>query len=195
MSKAVTLPDFNVSFEKVVQKIVAAAKVPFPKVDEVALMPIVDSVPGWANDVRMSSSASMPLDYPLGNSTLDMMAGIEPFAPLAQEIPVNLETFMPMEFPAQTPKDSTARRSVVALRHDKVPELPFLTEVPAEKEPCKKDLDAKDLENLLNVFKESGMDVKEVKLLPSGVTRITFDEFFGERKDRQPEFVRVGGRG
>lgn len=195
MSKAITLQDFNVLLDKVVQKIVAAAKVPFPKVDEVAPMPGMDSVPGWANDIRMSSWASMPSGYPLGNPTLDMMAGIEPFAPLAQEIPVNVGTFMPMEFPAQTPKDSTPRRPVVALTHNKVPELPFLTQAPAEKEPEKNDLDAKDLENLLNAFKESGMDVKEVKLLPSGATRITFDEFFGERQDRQPEIVRVGGRG
>lgn len=194
MSKAMTLQDFNVLFEKVIQKIVAAAKVPFPKVDEVALMPTLDSVPGRSNNLQISATASMPSDYPLGNPILDIMAGIEPFAPLAQEIPGNVETFMPMEFAVETHIEPKSRKPIVALPHNKLNELPLLTQVAPEKEPSKEDLDAKDLENLLNAFKESGMDVKEVKLLPSGATRITFDEFFGTRKDRQSEFVRVGGR-
>lgn len=195
MSKAITIQEFDAYLDKVVRKIRAIVKVPFPKVDEIAPMPIMDSVPDWSNNLQISASASMPSDYPLGNPTLDMMAGIEPFAPLAQEIPSNVETFMPMEFSVETQKERTSRRPVVALPHSKVPELPLLTQVPAEKEPGKKDLDAEDLENLLAAFEESGMGVRDVKLLPSGATRITFDEFFGERKDRQPEFVRVGGRG
>lgn len=125
--------------------------------------------------------------------TLDMMTGIEPFPPLAQDIPVAVETFMPLEFPVQTPKERTSRRPAVALPHNKVPELPLLNQVPAEKAPIKKSLVAKDLENLLAAVKQSGMGVKEVKLLPLGATRITFDEFFGTGQ-RQPEFVRVGGR-
>lgn len=194
MSRAITYEEFVGFFDKVIQQIRAIGKVPFPKADEVAPMLGIDSVPEWSNDLRISVAVSVPSDYPLGNPTLDLMAGIEPVSPLAQEISSNVETFMPLEFPVPMRKERTSRGPVVALPHNKVPELPMLNLVPFRKEQTKKSLDGKDLENLLVAFKESGMSVREVKSLPSGATRITFDEFFGAGHERQPEFVRVGGR-
>jgi hypothetical protein len=178
MSRAITFQEFDAFLDKVVQKICAIARVPFPKVDEIAPMPALDSILGWSNAVP----------------TLDMMADIETFSPLAQEIPCDVETFMSMGFPVPSQKGHISRRPFVALSDNKMPELPMLNHVPAEKELGKKDLSAKDLENLLAFFKQSGMDIREVKLLPSGATRITFDEFFGAGQERQREFVRVGGR-
>jgi len=178
MSKAITVKEFDAFLDNVVRKIRDMAKVPFPKVDEIAPMPAMDSISSWSNGMPM----------------LDMMADIETFSPLAQEIPCDVETFMPMGFPVSTQKRHVSKRPVAALTGNKMPELPILNQVPAEKELGKKDLTAKDLENLLVVFKESGMDIREVKLLPSGATRITFDEFFGAGQERQREFVRAGGR-
>ena len=195
MSKGITIQEFDAFLDKVVQKILAIAKMPFPKADEVTRIPVLDSVPGWSNDLQVCVGASMDSDYALGTPTLDMMADIEPLSSLDREIPVDVETFTPMGFPMQTPKERTSRRPAAAVTHNKVPELPLLSQVPAKEEPIKKSLDAKGLENLLAAFKESGMGVREVKSLPSGATRITFDEFFGARQGRQPEVVRVRGRG
>ena len=178
MSKAITFKEFDAFLDNVVRNICAIAKAPFPKVDEIAPMPALDSIWSWPN----------------GLSALDMMADIETFSPLAGEIPCDVKTFMPMGFPVPMQKGHASKRPVAALTGNKIPELPMLNQVPAEKELGKKDLTAKDLENLLAVFKESGMDIREVKLLPSGATSITFDEFFGAGQERQREFVRGGGR-
>jgi|GEM_PF-5673369 len=178
MSKAITVKEFDAFLDNVVRKIRAIAKVPFPKVDEIAPMPAMDSISSWSN----------------GMPALDMMADIETFSPLAQEIQCDVETFMPMGFPVPMQKRDISKRPVAALTGNKKLELPMLNQVPAERESDKKDLSTKDLENLLAVFKKSGMDIKEVKLLPSGATRITFNEFFGAGQERQREFVRAGGR-
>jgi len=193
MSRAITVQDFRDTWNKgneVYQQIIAMRKVPFPKVDEIAPMLGINSIPEWSGDLGMSARASVPTDYPLGNPTLDMMAGIEPVSPLALEIPANVETSLPMKSSVQTPKERTSKRPVVALPYNRVAESIMLNQVPARKEPIKRSLSTKDLENLLAAFKESGMGVTEVKSLPSGATRITFDEFFGARQEREPEFVR-----
>lgn len=190
MSKAITFQDFVGMLDKIVQKIHAIGKVPFPKADQIGRLSGLESVPVLANE--FPSQTSMFADYAIGLPTLGMVTEIEPISPLAQEFPADMESFMPLELPVQSPKERATKKPAAALHYNKVRELPLLNQVPAQREPINKSLGTNDLKNLLAALEETGMKVKEVKSLPSGATRITFDEFMASRKIRQSEFVRVG---
>lgn len=197
MSRAITveeihdLGDVCNKIRKLYRRINAMTKVSFPKAAEFAAIPSLNLDAKWSKNLGTSVPASMPLDSPFGDPTLDMMADIEPVSPMALEICGSVETFMPLESPMETSKERTLK-GVAALPCKKIAEPIILDQVPAKKEPVK-SLEAKDLENLLAAFKEGGMGVKDVKVLPSGATRITLDEFFGAKRERQTEFVRVRG--
>jgi hypothetical protein len=179
------IPMLAISFiagvtEKLVDKFQAMAKVGFPKGDGLLPISVLDSVPAMS-------------EYPPVLPGLESLGQLDTVSPLAQEYPVSLESFMPLVRPVPTPREHVSREPVIAaLPHKKVLELPTVSQVPAQREPIKKTLGADDLRDLLAALEGTGMKVKEVKSLPSGATRVTFDEFMGSRK--QPDLVRVGGQ-
>jgi hypothetical protein len=170
-------------------------EVGFPKTDELPPILVTDSVPALPNHSPIHTEALGISDYPLGLPTLALMGQIDSISPLLPEISSVAEGFAPLELPVSMPKEYGPRKpAVAALVCSKRPELPLPTQAPVHKEPAKKVLGEDDLKNLFAVLEKTGMRVKEAKVLPSGATRITFDEFMGSRKIREPELVRVGGR-
>jgi hypothetical protein len=77
--------------------------------------------------------------------------------------------------------------------------LPEKTEIPVlnpeldQKERNDQANNTGELDDLLGLLDKSGFKVDEVKALPSGVTRITVNDLFGMKHDREPEFIRVRG--
>jgi len=193
MSRAITLKDVEGVLDKAVQQILAMAKVPFSKADEVAPISLLDDFSGWSINPATIPSPSWRSDYALSMPMPDVLLGLGTFAPLAREIPLGIETFIPQEFRVPTPKKGTSP-GPVSIPTSKTADPPTPNRAPIQKEQTDTRPSRKDLENLLAAFKESGMGVREVKSLPSGATRITFEEFFGMRQERQPEFVRARGR-
>jgi hypothetical protein len=137
------------------------------------------------------NEASPPLDGP--SHLLETIIGIHESFPFSSEAFGALDGFAPLEVPVKKPMEPVPERPLLPALSQKVPQLPLLNQA-AQEEPAKKSLDANSLKNLLAVFENGGMKVKEVEALPSGATKITFDEFMDTRKVREPELVRVRGK-
>ena len=193
MSRAITVETNQDPWNKVIQWINAMKKVPLPKADEIVPLSSLEFSQEWSKDFSMCTEAFMPSDHSLGDPTLDTMGDIEPDPLPAPEICGTVEALIPLEFPIQTPQERTSKRPVATVPRDEIANPAILDRSPAREKPVKKNLETRELENLLAAFKESGMNVKEVKALPSGATRITFDEFFGQKQKRQLEFARTRG--
>lgn len=170
-------------------------KVGFPKTDELSPISVKDLVPALPNHSPIHTGTLGMSDYPLGLPTLALVGQTDSVAPLLPEVSAVAEGFAPLELPVSTPKEYVLRKPpVAALAYNKRADLPLPTQAPVNKEPAKKAFGEADLKNLLTVLEKTGMRVKETKVLPSGATRITFDEFMGSRKIREAELVKGGGR-
>lgn len=173
------------AFEVVARVITALSKMRLSKPE--GIFPIVGQESLGANmpdGVQNNSVVPMATDYPLASLSLPMSLDTE-FMPKLASDPFGLEGIMPLDLPvAVTEAVNVADQKA---DQDRVPETPLLNQVQPE-EVRGKEVHGR-LDNLLGILEGTGMKVKNVTELPSGATRITFDEFMGAL--RQLELVRV----
>ena len=195
MSRGITWRNFADSLKRAVETFRSMGRMELSR--DQGMIPVVnlDSylAEGLPNDLLAQDKFPIFSDYPIGVPSLEFVSRVEPFGVLPFDGVSAAEGIMPLEFPVITsiPKVSakTPRKPVpVALPYKEIPELPLPIQSKAPQEPA---MDKSSLENLLLVLEESGMKAKEIKPLPSGITKITLDDLLKSGQSREPELVRV----
>jgi hypothetical protein len=190
MSKSVVIfiEDFKRFCKGMAEKWKAMEKVGYPKdygtlsVATLGLGPI--AAQGVELDTFLDDPMGLPdieqsFDFPLGNPSL-----LESFMPLDSQSPLS-EIKVPGKRDIQRPVPRVMSRKMTN-------QFPVSQRSSAQPKPLRQSIVQEDLKGIEIFFEEKGMPIREVKLLPSGTTRITLDELIGSPKVRQPEFVRVG---
>lgn len=123
----------------------------------------------------------------------DVVSGILPLhdVPLSKELPIEMTS--PPDLLAAELVTVNPLESKPAVLEDQRGQYPALTYEPMQEEPQEEMNPAEELETLLSILAATGIQVADVKELPSGAVRITIDDLLKPVKERTPEFVRVGG--